>query len=72
MLFIPRKVVTGMYIPCRMSFYSPVNLVPETVLHIAPAMLRSVQTRLAVVWKGTGESQGLHSDQNWQVVDHSY
>jgi len=55
-----------------MSFYLPVNLVLETILYIAPAMLGSIQSRLSVVWRETDESQGLRSDQNWQVVDHSY
>lgn len=61
-----------MSILSRMSLYSPVNLVPETILYIALSMLGSAQTRLAVVWRGTGESQGLRSDQNWQVLYHSH
>lgn len=72
LLFISRKTVSGMCVLSWMSFYSPVNLVPETILYTALSMLGSVQTRLAVVWRGTGESQGLHSDQNWQVLYHSH
>lgn len=72
LLFIPRKIVTGMCMLCWISFYSPVNLVPETIVHTAFAMLGLIQTRLAVVWRETGESQGLHSGQTWQVLDHSY
>ena len=71
LLFIQRKVVSGTCILCSTSFYSPVYLVPETILYIAPGMLGSVQTRFAAVWRETGESQGLRSDHNWQVLDHS-
>lgn len=72
LLFIARNAVSGICILPWTSWYSPVTLVLETILYIAPAMLGSIQTRLVVVWRETGESQGLHSDQNWQVLDHSY
>lgn len=71
-LLISRKTVSVMSILSGISLYSPVNLVPETILRIALSMLGSVQSRLAAVWRGTGESQGLRSDQNWQVLYHSH